>query len=105
MRGLSSGTIENPHGYGAPRFDSTGKSTPRSPDTGIERDGWRVIGWVTSGGYAHYVEKSMAHGYVPRELALDESEGLFEIEILGVRRPARINIEAPFDPKGERMRS
>jgi dimethylglycine dehydrogenase len=98
------GTIDKPHGYGAPRTDATGKETPRSPDTGIERDGWRVIGWVTSGGYAHYVEKSMAQGYVPKELAGDESEGLFEIEILGVRRKARINVEPPFDPKGERMR-
>ena len=98
------GTVDKPHGYGAPRFDAEGKATPRSPDTGIERDGWRVIGWVTSGGYAHYVEKSMAQGYVPKELALDESDGLFEIEILGVRRKARINVEPPFDPKGERMR-
>ena len=45
------GTVDKPHGYGAPRFDATGKQTPRSPDTGIERDGWRVVGWVTSGGY------------------------------------------------------
>jgi dimethylglycine dehydrogenase len=97
-------TIDAPHGYGAPRTDASGKETPRNPDTGIERDGWRVIGWVTSGGYAHYVEKSMAQGYVPKELAGDESEGLFEIEILGVRRKARINVEPPFDPKGERMR-
>ena len=98
------GTIDKPHGYGAPRTDASGKETPRNPDTGIERDGWRVVGWVTSGGYAHYVEKSMAQGYVPKELALDESEGLFEIEILGVRRMARINVEPLFDPSGARMR-
>ena len=65
---------------------------------------WRVVGWVTSGGYAHYVGKSMAQGYVPAALAADESEGLFEIEILGHRRKARINVEPPFDPKGEKMR-
>ena len=98
------GSIDPPHGYGAPRTDASGKDTPRNVDTGIKRDGWRVIGWVTSGGYAHYVEKSMAQGYVPKELALDESEGLFEIEILGVRRAARINVEPPFDPSGARMR-
>jgi dimethylglycine dehydrogenase len=62
------------------------------------------VGWVTSGGYAHYVGKSMAQGYVPKELAADESAGLFEIEILGVRRAARINVEPLFDPTGERMR-
>ena len=31
----------------------------------------KVVGWVTSGGYAHYVDKSMAQGYVPKELAGD----------------------------------
>jgi dimethylglycine dehydrogenase len=98
------GTVDKPHGYGAPRTDSFGKPTPRSADTGIERDGWRVVGWVTSGGYAHYVGKSMAQGYVPRELSGDESAGIFEIEILGVRRRARINVEPVFDPAGERMR-
>jgi dimethylglycine dehydrogenase len=42
---------------------------------------------------------------VPAVLAEDESAGLFEIEILGHRRPARINVEPPFDPSGEKMRS
>jgi dimethylglycine dehydrogenase len=27
-----------------------------------------VIGWITSGGYAHHIEKSLAQGYVPTEL-------------------------------------
>jgi dimethylglycine dehydrogenase len=61
-----------------------------------------VVGWVTSGGYAHYVDRSMAQGYVPAELASDGGE--FEIEILGERRPARIQAEPPFDPEGARMR-
>ena len=98
------GTVEAPHGYGAPRFDGDGKATPRNPDTGIERDGWRVVGWVTSGGYAHHCEMSMAQGYVPSALAYDGAEGLFEIEIMGIRRAARIALEPPFDPSGERMR-
>ena len=46
----------------------------------------------------------MAQGYVPKELAGEESEGVFEIEILGVRQKARINVEPLFDPAGERMR-
>jgi len=106
------GTVEKPHGYGAPRFGPDGRETLTSEaDHGASsvrgiRDGeWAVVGWVTSGGYAHWVEKSMAQGYVPAELANDESEGLFEIEILGQRRPARINVEPPFDPSGERMRA
>ncbi|RLP24334.1 FAD-dependent oxidoreductase [Mesorhizobium sp. YM1C-6-2] len=106
------GTVEKPHGYGAPRFDGTGKeargstaATGASAVRGITDGEWRVVGWVTSGGYAHYVKKSMAQGYVPASLAEDESEGLFEIEILGHRRPARINVAPPFDPAGEKMRS
>jgi dimethylglycine dehydrogenase len=106
------GTVEKPHGYGAPRFGPDGRETLKSEaDHGASsvrgiRDGeWAVVGWVTSGGYAHWVEKSMAQGYVPAELANDESEGLFEVEILGQRRPARINVEPPFDPSGERMRA
>ncbi len=33
-------------------------------DEPIWHDG-KVVGWVTSGGYAHYVDKSLAQGYVP----------------------------------------
>ncbi|MER8371595.1 FAD-dependent oxidoreductase [Mesorhizobium sp. M1406] len=107
------GTVEKPHGgYGAPRFDTGGKEIRGSKAAegasavrGIVDGDWRVVGWVTSGGYAHYVQKSMAQGYVPAALAEDESAGLFEIEILGHRRPARINVEAPFDPSGEKMRT
>jgi dimethylglycine dehydrogenase len=106
------GTVEKPHGFGAPRFDGSGKevrgSTAANDSSGIRGivDGeWRVVGWVTSGGYAHYVQKSMAQGYVPAALAQNESDGLFEIEILGRRRPARINIAPPFDPSGEKMRT
>jgi dimethylglycine dehydrogenase len=105
------GTVDRPHGYGAPRFDASGKETRGSTAAtgasavrGIVDGDWRVVGWVTSGGYAHYVGKSMAQGYVPAALADDESENLFEIEILGKRRPARINVEPPFDPAGEKMR-
>ncbi|RWN52236.1 FAD-dependent oxidoreductase [Mesorhizobium sp.] len=110
--GKDYGTVEKPHGYGAARFDTNGKEVRGSRAAegasavrGIVDGDWRVVGWVTSGGYAHYVQKSMAQGYVPAALAADESAGLFEIEILGSRRPARINVEPPFDPSGEKMRA
>lgn len=99
------GTVEAPHGHGARRFRSDGSQAPRNPDTGPVDGEWRVIGWVTSGGFGHYVGHSLAQGYVPAELATREEDGLFEIEILGRRRPAHINIEPLFDPNGERMRS
>jgi dimethylglycine dehydrogenase len=64
----------------------------------------KVIGWITSGGYAHHVQKSLAQGYVPSELAEITDGGAFEVEILGERRKATILLDPPFDPKAERMR-
>ena len=61
-----------------------------------------VVGFVTSGGYAHFVDKSVALGLVPRALASEDAA--FEIEILGIRRPARLITEALLDPGGARMR-
>ena len=72
-------------------------------DEPIWHDG-EVVGWVTSGGYAHHVDASLAQGYVPVALADDTANGAFEIEILGERCPARLQLEPPFDPEARRMR-
>ena len=66
----------------------------------------QVVGWVTSGGYLHHVRASLALGYVPSELATPDGRGGegFEIEIIGRRRPARLQPEPLFDPQGLRMR-
>jgi dimethylglycine dehydrogenase len=66
--------------------------------------GDEVVGWITSGGYGHHVGQSIALGYVPTALA-DADDGRFEIEIIGRRRPARIQPEPLFDPSGARMRA
>jgi dimethylglycine dehydrogenase len=63
-----------------------------------------VVGWITSGGYGHHAGASLALGYVPTALATLGGEGVFEIEIIGQRRPARIQPEAVVDPRGLRMR-
>tara|TARA_R110002096_G_scaffold28763_6_gene87084 strand:+ start:1496 stop:3931 length:2436 start_codon:yes stop_codon:yes gene_type:complete len=73
-------------------------------DEPIWKDG-QVIGWVTSGGYAHNYDCSLAQGYVPRGCAEDLAPGAFQIEILGQMCAARIQPEPLFDPNGERMRS
>jgi dimethylglycine dehydrogenase len=63
----------------------------------------QVVGWVTSGGYGHSVQKSLALGYVNRDVA-DHTSG-FEVELIGERRAA-VRLAAPaFDPEGKRMRS
>jgi dimethylglycine dehydrogenase len=72
-------------------------------DEPIWHDG-EVVGWVTSGGYGHHVKASIALGYIPAALAAEGADGAFEIEIIGRRRPARIQREPLFDPAGLRMR-
>ncbi|SMX23865.1 GcvT family protein [Boseongicola aestuarii] len=67
----------------------------------IWRDGG-VVGFCTSGGYSHWLDKSIAFGFVPRE-GLDDTSG-FEIEVLGQRRRAVRLPASPFDPDGGRMR-
>lgn len=67
--------------------------------------GDKVVGWVTSGGYAHYVDKSLAQGYVPKEIANDLDKGSFAIEIMGELRKATIIVDPLFDPEGKRMRA
>ena len=66
----------------------------------------KVVGWVTSGGYGHSAGVSLALGYVPTELADPDGPGGqgFEIEIIGRRRPARLQPEPVHDPQGLRMR-
>ncbi len=71
-------------------------------DEPVWHDG-EVVGWVTSGGYAHHSEASVAMGYVPAELA--GSSGQFEIEIVGIRRPAKPVESCLWDPEGSRMRA
>ena len=65
--------------------------------------GGDVVGFATSGGYAHYSAKSIALGFVPVNLASAGAE--FEVEILGERRRARLVSEPVLDPLGERMRA
>ncbi len=70
-------------------------------DEPIWHDG-EVVGFVTSGGYAHYSGKSVAIGFIPVELV---KEGrVVEIEILGKRCRATQFTRTLFDPDGTRMR-
>jgi dimethylglycine dehydrogenase len=63
----------------------------------------KVVGFVTSGGYAHYVDKSVAFGFLPVEEI--EPGKRVEIEILGQRRPATLFTKTLFDPEFSRMKS
>lgn len=97
------GTITAPHSFGPARFDAQG-NTLTTPHPSQDGD-WRVVGWVTSGGYGHHVGLSLAQGYLPATLAERPDADLFAVEIMGERRSARIALDPPFDPAGTRMRS
>jgi dimethylglycine dehydrogenase len=61
-----------------------------------------VVGWVTSGGYAHNSGASMAMGYVAKEHA--NAEGPWQVELLGERLPAQVQHAPIWDANAERMR-
>ncbi len=62
-----------------------------------------VVGWVTSGGYAHGASKSIALGYVNKDVAAATTG--FEVELIGERRKATRLAQPAFDPSGAKMRA
>ena len=68
----------------------------------IWHDG-EVVGFVTSGGYSHTAQKSIAYGFLPVDLAREGRE--VDIEILGEMIPAKLYSKPLFDPENEYLRS
>jgi dimethylglycine dehydrogenase len=63
----------------------------------------KLVGFVTSGGFGHCVETSLAMGYVDADVQ-EESEEL-TVTLLGEARRARLVRQPLVDPSGGRMRS
>ena len=61
-----------------------------------------VVGFVTSGGYAHFAQKSVAMGFVPTPLVCPKLN--VEIEIVGERCPASLIAKPLFDRESKRLR-
>ena len=68
----------------------------------VLKDG-KCIGYITSGGYAHHVKKSMAMGYVPCNLAEKNTE--LGVEINGNLYKSKVQSEPLYDPRGTKMRN
>ena len=68
----------------------------------IWKNGKRV-GFITSGGYGHRVQKSLAMGLINTDLA--ESGEEIDVHIVGKEKKAKIIPVSPYDPKGELMRA
>ena len=72
---------------GEPIFDSSGAP----------------VGRVSSGTYGFTVDRSLAIGFIAAD-KVDHDE-TYDVAILGQRHDARVLPEAPFDPKGMRLRA
>jgi len=70
-------------------------------DEAILKDN-QCVGYITSGGYAHHVKKSMALGYVPEKLSKHETA--LEVEINGKLYSAHVTDRPLYDANGEKMR-
>jgi len=73
----------------------------------IYRDG-TLSGRILAGGYGHTLGGSVGLGYVERKGGITAEyirQGRYEIQIAGVRHPARASLRPMYDPKGERVRS
>ena len=71
-------------------------------DEAVLKEG-RAIGYVTSGGYAHHVGRSMAMAYVDTEHS--EPGSALQVEILGEFHEGIVQGAPLYDPDGSRMRS
>ncbi len=72
----------------------------------IYRDGKRV-GWLTSGGYGHFVQKAIGYGYVRRKAGVDRAfvlAGNYELDIGGTRFKSAVHLDPLYDPQMQRIK-
>jgi 4-methylaminobutanoate oxidase (formaldehyde-forming) len=72
----------------------------------IFRDG-ELVGSTRSGGYGHTLRGAVGLGSVENERGVSVDfvkSGGYEIEVVGVRYPARASLRPMYDPEGERIR-
>ena len=67
------------------------------------RPGGDMVGRATAGVFGHFVQKSLALGYVRAGYADVGTE--LEIEILGERKLAKVIEESPYDPENRSLRA
>jgi 4-methylaminobutanoate oxidase (formaldehyde-forming) len=73
----------------------------------IYRDGL-LVGSTTSGAWGHRVERSLGLGYVRNEDGVTSDwldDGRWEVEIAWQRHPAKVQLQAFYDPRGERIKA
>ena len=68
----------------------------------VVKDG-KSIGYITSGGFAHYVKKSVAYSYLDEKILKTNEK--FQVEINGNFYNSTIIKDPLYDPRGTKMRS
>jgi len=71
-------------------------------DEAILKDN-KCVGYITSGGYAHHIKKSIALGYVPVKLSKHETS--LDVEINGNLYKAHVTDRPLYDANGGKMKS
>lgn len=72
----------------------------------IYRNGERV-GWLSSGGFGHTIDKPIGYGYV-RRAGVDAAfmtSGSYELEVASERVAAKLHLGALYDPTGARIKA
>ncbi|MEM9268931.1 MAG: aminomethyltransferase family protein, partial [Pseudomonadota bacterium] len=62
----------------------------------------KKVGFVTSGGYGHTVQKSLAMALVDSDLAEPGTD--LNVHVVGIEREAKVIAPSPYDPEGKVMR-
>lgn len=72
----------------------------------IVRDG-KIVSYLTSGSYGHYLGGALGMGYVPceGESAKEVLASTYEIEVAGARVKAKASLAPFYDPKSERIKA
>jgi 4-methylaminobutanoate oxidase (formaldehyde-forming) len=73
----------------------------------IFRDG-ELVGYLASGGYGHTLGGGVGLGSISNEAGVGIDfirNGSFQIEVAGVRYPAKASLRPMYDPKGLKVRS
>ena len=84
----------------APEINLLGRET-------IFRNGERV-GWLTSGGFGHTIDKSIGYGYVRNEAGVTRNYvlgGTYELEVASEMVKCDMHLSPLYDPKMERVKA
>jgi dimethylglycine dehydrogenase len=63
----------------------------------------KVVGFVTSAAYGHFVKQSLALAYVNTEFANIQAD--LTVDVIGEPRPAVVLSEPAYDPRGQKLRN